>query len=93
MSRPNHELLMECQPCPFCGNAGEKDHWAQTILDGMKGMVHHVTCNQCGCDGPPSSSLANAVRMWNDRPGPNGAPPKWLQKINTKKADAKLRLL
>lgn len=50
--------------CPFCNRP---EH---VIIVGSLGVVdepptYHVTCEQCGADGPPAGSRRAAAVLWN----------------------------
>lgn len=85
MTSVRETIMRGLKPCPFCGNAYDNYLWAHDPLDGMRGMIHAISCSQCGSDGPPGSSLRSAASLWNARPAPDGTPPKYMQKLNANK--------
>ena len=55
----------QLKPCPFCKES-------QLMLKFSKrygGKWMYVLCEECGTKGPPGEDGANAVELWNDRPG------------------------
>lgn len=59
--------MNELKPCPFCGS---KDVEVTAFLPfGYPGISKVVTCDNCGCQGPLSSTETEAIEKWNDRKG------------------------
>lgn len=58
--KPNVNDLL---PCPFCGSNDieikKVGDWACTAMA--------TACNSCDMEGPPSSEIEEAKRLWNKR--------------------------
>lgn len=67
----------QVQPCPFCGNSGDRDP-RQAFYQAPPFL--HVQCGACSAMGPavrPATAEAAAVEEWNRRatiPEPAAAP-------------------
>ena len=55
----------EMRPCPFCGS-DEVDVGEHMF----NRRVKSVGCGECGAEGPCSTKKEEAIRMWNQRTGP-----------------------
>ncbi len=69
MTTPNHEApaieqaLLPC-PVPWCGS-----NVLETVRMGLSWQIA-VVCQDCRCQGPWSSTEAEAIAAWNRRPTP-----------------------
>lgn len=52
----------EIDRCPFCSKEGQEEVYDQ------KGW--YVACHPCGARGPRAQDIAEARRLWNERPDP-----------------------
>jgi Lar family restriction alleviation protein len=68
--------LPDPKPCPFCGRV----EFGGIVQVGEEGdeygaPIFHVSCDNCGCDGPLAMSQAEAAALWNDRCVAKGERP------------------
>lgn len=52
------------EPCPFCGSRRVR------VEDLGHDNGAHVHCDNCGADGPPKATWAEAIAAWDHREDP-----------------------
>ena len=59
------QLTYDFECCPFC--SGSQVYIDEMIIDGNNN--HFCVCISCGCEGPMSVDITDAVYFWNKRSG------------------------
>lgn len=85
MSEPSPQAPPPLLPCPFCGGDAE-------LAPSSGVSPYFVVCNDCGAEGPPTSTRDCAMELWNHRtpepPAPAGGtdekgPYTWIKYYTT----------
>ncbi len=60
--------MTELKPCPFCGSNQLRTPMNVSIRNSKVEMKPtHVSCMECGADGPPITYVDDVVKAWNKR--------------------------